>query len=127
MEDVDFDIGIFVDREKLSTTRKKRLLFVCAANAQRSPSFENWFKENKPQYEVRSAGIYHGYPYQINYDILEWADKVYLMDLSQEIFISGRYLEFLYKCEVIGVSDQYSRDSPEIKELIWYWAKKVGL
>jgi predicted protein tyrosine phosphatase len=122
---VDFDIGI--DGEKLSTTRKKRLLFVCAANIQRSPSFESWFKENKPQYDVSSAGIYWGYPIQVNEEILEWADKVYLMDLSQEMFIARRYPEYLRKCEIVGISDQYSRDSNEIKELIWYWCKKVKL
>jgi len=106
---------------------KLKLLFVCAGNAQRSPTFESWFKEHKLQYEVRSAGIYFGYPYQVNQQILEWADKVYLMDLSQEMFISREYLEFLPKCEIIGVSDQYQRDSPELKELIWYWQKKVCL
>jgi predicted protein tyrosine phosphatase len=104
-----------------------KLLFVCAANAQRSPSFENWFKEHRKQYEVRSAGIYFGYPYQVNWDVLEWADKIYVMDLEQEKFISRRYPEFLNKVEVVGCSDQYSRDSAEIKDLIWYWTKKVGL
>lgn len=106
---------------------KTKLLFVCAGNASRSPSFEHWFKENRPQYEVRSAGIYHGYPYQVNSEILNWADKIYLMDLSQEIFISRRYPEFLDRCEVMGVSDQYVPDSPDIKEIIWYWAKKMDL
>ena len=104
-----------------------KLLFICAGNASRSPSFEHWFKENKPQYEVRSAGIYHGYPYQVNAEILKWADKIYLMDLSQEKFISDRYGEYLYKCETIGISDQYIPDSPEIKELIWYWTKRKCL
>jgi len=104
-----------------------KLLFVCAGNASRSPSFETWFKENRPQYEIRSAGTYHGYPYQVNAEILKWADKVFVMDLSQETFISRKYGEYLYKCEVIGISDQYIPHSPEIKELIHYWAKKKGL
>ena len=106
---------------------KIKLLFVCAGNASRSPSFEIWFKKNKPQYEVRSAGVYHGYPYQINYDILNWADKAYLMDISQEMFISSRYPEFLNKCEIIGVSDQYVRESSDINNIIWYWCKKKCL
>jgi len=104
-----------------------KLLFVCSGNTSRSPSFENWFKENRPYYEVRSAGIYHGYPHQVNHEILEWANKIYLMDLSHELFIATRYPEFLYKCEVVGISDQYSPNSPEIKELIWYWTKKIRL
>lgn len=104
-----------------------KLLFVCAANAQRSPSFENWFKKNKPEYDVRSAGIYHGYPYQVNADILKWADKIFVMDLSQEKFISDRYGEYLYKCEVIGISDQYVPFSDDINDLIFYWCKKKCL
>lgn len=104
-----------------------KILFVCAANAQRSPTFEDWFKKNKPQYDVASAGIYYGYPNQVNEEILAWADKIFLMDLSQEIFIKYRYPEFLHKCEIIGCSDQYSRDSSELKELIWYWCNKVKL
>lgn len=104
-----------------------KLFFVCAGNTQRSPTFELWFKEHKPQYEVRSAGIYFGYPFQVNRQILGWADKIYLMDLSQEMFISRKYPEFLPKCEIVGVSDQYQRDSLELRELVWYWSKKVGL
>ncbi len=104
-----------------------KILFVCSGNSSRSPSFERWFKRERPQYDVRSSGIYHGYPYQVNNAILEWADKIYLMDLSHELFIASRYPEYLYKCEVIGISDQYVPDSPEIKNLIWYWAKKKGL
>lgn len=105
----------------------KKILFVCAANIQRSPSFENWFKNNKPQYEVRSAGIYFGYPHQVNSEILEWADNIYVMDLSQELFISRKFPEFMNKVETIGVSDQYSRDSSEIKEIIRYWTVKKSL
>ena len=58
---------------------------------------------------------------------MDRANKIYLMDLSQEMFILRKYPEYLHKCEIIGCSDQYSRDSPEIKELIYYWAKKKGL
>ncbi len=37
---------------------KPKYLFVCEANAQRSPTFETWFKAHRfKEYEVRSAGI----------------------------------------------------------------------
>lgn len=103
------------------------ILFVCAANMQRSPSFERWFKLNKPEYNVKSTGTYYGYPERLSIELLSWANKVYVMDLSQEMFISRKYPEFLHKCEVIGCSDQYSADSPELKELIYFWVNKVGL
>ena len=104
-----------------------KILFVCAANAQRSPTFANYFEENMKDYAIASAGIYHGYPNQVNEEILDWADKIFVMDISQEMFIARRYPEFLNKVEIIGVSDQYSRDSPELKEIIRYWIKKRGL
>ena len=105
----------------------KNLLFVCSGNAARSPSFENWFKENRPQYDVRSAGTNYGCQVELTDELLDWADKVYLMDLSHEMIIARDYPEFLYKCEVVGVDDIYIRDSAEIKNLIWHWAKKKGL
>ncbi len=98
-----------------------KFLFVCAANAQRSPSFENWFKKNRPQYDVKSAGVYHGYPNQVNQEILDWADKIFVMDLEQEMFLRYHYPEVMPKVEVIGCNDQYNRESPEINHLIWYW------
>lgn len=105
----------------------KKLLFVCAGNTQRSPSFEFWFKKNRPQYEVKSAGTAYGYPERMTKELLEWADIIYLMDLEQEMFMARKFPEFLEKTIIIGCSDQYSRESAEINHLIWYWAKKMGL
>lgn len=105
----------------------KKLLFVCEGNEQRSPSFEIWFRENRKMYEVRSAGTAKALPGEINRDVLEWADRVFLMDLEQEIFIKREYPEFLSKCEIIGCSDQYSRESGELNRVIKFWANKRGL
>ncbi len=104
-----------------------KLLFICTGNAQRSPTFEKWFKENKSQYEVKSTGTAYGYPERMTTELLEWADKIFLMDLEQEMFMRRKFPEFLYKTEIIGCSDQYSRDSSQLKGLIWYWANKKGL
>ncbi len=104
----------------------KKLLFVCERNEQRSPSFEKWFCENRPQYEVKSTGTANGYPNRINRELLEWADRVFLMDLEQEIFISREFPDFIYKCEIIGCSDQYSPGA-QLNYLIRYWVKKRGL
>ncbi len=102
-----------------------KLLFICAGNAQRSPSFEIWFKKNRPQYDVRSTGTYYGYPYRMNEELLEWADKIYVMDLEQYMFIHRKYPTFLSKVKVVGCSDQYNRESSEINNLIWFWATKI--
>lgn len=105
----------------------KNILFVCEGNAQRSPSFEAWFRENRPQYNVKSTGTSYGYPERMSKELLEWADVIYCMDLSQEMFIARKFPEFLHKTQVVGCSDQYGRESLDLLRLIEYWVKKTGL
>lgn len=104
-----------------------KLLFICEGNAQRSPTFEIWFKKNRPQYEVKSTGTAYGYPERMTSALLEWADVIYLMDLNQEMFMQRKFPEFVYKTKIIGCSDQYSRESAELYRLIEYWVKKSKL
>lgn len=105
----------------------KKLLFVCEGNAQRSPTFEIWFKEHKPEYETKSTGTAYGYPERLSEELLEWADRVFLMDLEQHMFMTRKFPEFLFKCEIIGCSDQYPRESPQLYRLIDHWVRKRGL
>ena len=108
---------------------KIKLLFICSANTNRSPTFERQFKKLLPKkypevdWEVRSAGCWYGYPYQVDEDILRWADKIYLMDLSHERFILEKYpdAEIIKKLVLVGVSDQYDADGRELIDLIHYW------
>jgi predicted protein tyrosine phosphatase len=105
---------------------KPKYLFVCEANAQRSPTFENWFKAHRfNEYEVRSAGTHWGYPYQVKEaqltDTLVWADRVFVMDLKQYRFIKQRFPSFIDKVTVIGVSDEYNRNSVELFNIIDFW------
>lgn len=105
----------------------KKLLFVCAGNINRSIAFEIWFKEHRPWYEVKSTGTAHGYPERMSKELVEWADRVFLMDLEQEMFVVRKFPEFLFKCEIIGCSDQYDREDPQLNRLIAYWVDKRGL
>ena len=93
-------------------------------NLNRSPSFEHWFRKNHPEHEIRSAGTYYGYPTQVNEECLEWADKIYTMDLEQEMFIAEKYPKYINKVKTIGISDDYDPDSPQIIRLIEYWSRK---
>jgi len=102
----------------------KKILFVCNGNTQRSPTFEKFFKA--PQfaavYDVRSAGIYSGYPYMVNQEVIDWADCIYVMDLEQYKHI---YQHYNVVSKMIGVSDQYMPDSEELIELIDFWFKYI--
>lgn len=103
------------------------LLFVCEGNAQRSPTFELWFKMHRPQYSVKSTGTAFGYPERLNEELLMWADTIYCMDLEQERFIHRRFPEYICKVKIIGCSDQYNRESLQLYRLIEYWTEKEGL
>ena len=105
-----------------------KLLFVCTGNAQRSPTFEEWFQRHRPNnYNVRSAGTDQLAPCQISKELLIWADKIYCMDLEQEKVIVRKFPDHLHKIEVIGVNDDYPRNSPQLINLIEYWVKKKRL
>jgi predicted protein tyrosine phosphatase len=105
--------------------KMKKLLFVCNANTIRSPTFERWFKKNMKEFEVRSSGTHHGYPYKLDKELLEWADRVFVMDQSQKLYIHERWPNLIDKVEVIGISDQYDPDEPDLINLIIYWATRM--
>lgn len=107
--------------------KKTNLLFICMANTNRSPTFERFFKKHyDDKFEVKSSGVYYGYPEQLTESLLLWTDKIFVMDLSQELFIKEHFPNHLKKVEVIGISDQYDPDDPALIELIKYWIKKKG-
>ena len=102
------------------------ILFVCNMNQQRSPTFEGVFRDQS-DHNVKSAGILFGSETELSDDLLEWADKVYVMDLRQELDIVRNFNRFTYKVKTIGVSDEYPRDSPQLINLAVYWGVKEGL
>lgn len=102
-------------------TYKSNIIFICSANVNRSKAFEREFNKLRLDYNCKSAGIWHGYPDQLNKTLLEWTDYLFVMDLSHEVFISKKYPEHLKKVEVIGISDQYDVDDPELVDLFHYW------
>ena len=106
---------------------KKKIMFVCNANCNRSPTFERRVAELMPEWEVRSAGIYAGYPYQVSKETLEWADEIYVMTLDMFKFLEERYPTVLFggrkpkRVEIIGISDDYDPHEPRLVELVDYW------
>lgn len=106
--------------------KMKNLLFVCEGHAQRSPTFEIWFKKNRPQYDVKSVGTSFNFSGIIG-ELLKWADMIFVMDLEQEMYIARKFPEFLEKVVIIGCDDKYPRESPQLFRLIEYWVKKVNL
>lgn len=95
-------------------------MFVCAGNANRSPEFEKYIKQRYSEHDVKSSGIYHAYDTPLK-EGLEWAEAVFVMDLSQSMFIAGRYPAHLHKVHMIGVSDDYDRSTDDLLDIIRFW------
>lgn len=106
---------------------RKKFLFVCSGNVCRSPTFEYWFRKNKPEYEVSSTGTMHSPHSMSRHELFAWADTIFVMDLSHEVYIARYFPEFLEKVEIVGISDQYDPEEYELILLIEYWVKKRGL
>lgn len=102
-----------------------KILFVCNGNINRSPTFEKYFKKHYPQYEIKSSGTHYGYPEKLCEHLLNWADKIYAMDLSQSEYIFKNYKKYWEKVEIIGISDQYDPDDPNLIKLIGFWIKEL--
>ncbi|MFP4442507.1 MAG: protein tyrosine phosphatase [Spirochaetia bacterium] len=58
---------------------RKKILFVCSANLQRSPTAEELYKDDS-RFEVRSAGTSRLAANTINAGIIGWADIVVVME-----------------------------------------------
>jgi len=62
-----------------SASRRRRVLFVCTANEQRSPTAERMYR-GRADLEVASAGVAATLKREMNEDLLDWADVVYVME-----------------------------------------------
>ena len=61
-----------------SDARRERILFVCTANRDRSPTAEDLYA-NDARYEVRSAGTWPHAVTPITRELLTWADRVFVL------------------------------------------------
>jgi len=106
----------------------KKILFICSANTDRSPTFHNWFARHvdDTKYEIKSCGI-NGSSYGsiISEELLKWADYVYVMDLGHFMAIDKKFHEYLEKVTIIGCSDQYSFEEPALISIVEYWADNM--
>lgn len=92
-----------------------RLLFVCTANLNRSPTAAELFRDS-PQHEAKSAGVHPAAATRLTRQAVEWADKVFVMEDWH-----ARKVEELAPgadVEVLGIPDVYPRGDPQLQELL---------
>jgi len=85
---------------------KKKLLFICTLNLQRSPTAEKIFKD---KYDTKSAGVADTAKVPLSSDLLEWADVVFVMEEGHRKFISEKFPNLYMKKKIINldINDRY--------------------
>lgn len=98
---------------------KKKVLFVCTANLQRSPTAEKLFQNWKSIWETKSAGIMSNPDgNKLTQELIDWADLIIVMEP-----LHARHIHTCFDCNpekvrILNIADRYVRDDPElIREL----------
>lgn len=94
------------------------ILFICSKNKWRSRTAETIFKDNG-QHVVRSAGTEASARIRVNQKDINWADKIYVMELKHEYKIRRNFtLTKSTKLEVLGIPDDYPYMNSELIEIL---------
>lgn len=101
-------------------TQKTKLLFVCTGNRDRSPTAEGLFRISS-EYEARSAGTGDFAVQKITQELIDWADKIFVMSEIEDRHLTFLETHFKLKGKAIidlDISDRFKRDSQELIALL---------
>jgi len=100
---------------------KLKVAVVCQCNLNRSPTVAKFLRKHFSYMEIKDAGILFGYPNVVNQELLDWADRVFVMDIEQQKYICDKFPKHP-KIWNIGISDQYDPDEQRLIDLLhWYF------
>ncbi|MDF2447435.1 MAG: phosphotyrosine protein phosphatase [Moraxellaceae bacterium] len=93
----------------------QRILFICSQNKLRSPTAEQVFAQ-EPGLEVLSAGTNHDAENPVTPELLEWADRILVMEGEHRAKLQKRFRQHLNGKKVIclGIPDEYEFMDPEL-------------
>jgi len=98
----------------------ERILFVCTANVDRSPTAEDLYKDDG-RYDVRSAGVAAFATVPLTRDLLLWADRVFVMNEREDqhrTIIRIRFPDVDRPVVDLDVEDRWRRGEPELVGLL---------
>jgi predicted protein tyrosine phosphatase len=97
----------------------RKVLFVCTANLQRSPTAERLFQNWNGIWEAKSAGVMsHPLGNPLTQELIDWADVIITMEQIHAESIQTRFHCATEKLRILNILDKYPRDDPElIREL----------
>ena len=95
---------------------RERILFVCTANVDRSRTAEDLYRQD-PRYEVLSAGTASYAATPVTRELLQWADRVFVMcerrDKHQTL-LKLRFPELTCTVIDLDIEDRWTRGHPEL-------------
>jgi predicted protein tyrosine phosphatase len=97
--------------------KARRVLFVCTANIDRSPTAEALLK-NIGGFEVQSAGIWFNARKRISENLIDWADVIFAMEDQHKEAILNLKPDAENKVIVLKIPDIYQRNDPELIEIL---------
>lgn len=97
----------------------RKVLFVCTANLQRSPTAEKLFQGWNGLWESKSAGIMPEPDCNpLTQQLIDWADMVIVMEQVHRRYIQSHFHCSADKIHVLNIADRYYRDDPELVNLL---------
>lgn len=100
-----------------SSKSARRVLFVCTANIDRSPTAEELLK-GVEGFEVQSAGVWFNARKRISEDLIEWADIIFVMEEFHKEVITALKPDAADKIVVLNIPDIYPRGDPELINIL---------
>jgi predicted protein tyrosine phosphatase len=99
--------------------RKGKLLFICSANSQRSPTAEHLFQNWNGDWKTKSAGTMPEVGCNpLTQELVDWADLILVMESHHCEIVQSIFRTNHEKIKVLHIPDIYVRNDPElIREL----------
>ncbi len=94
----------------------KRILLVCSANIDRSPTAEGLCR-NLQGIEAKSAGVSSYARVPITRELVEWADAIFAMEQKHKTRILEIYPKARSKITVLNIPDIYYCNQLELRKL----------
>ena len=96
-----------------------RLLFICGRNRMRSPTAEARF-DGHEQVQTLSAGVNPDADVPVSAELIEWADRIYVMERAHRDNLNARFGEALRGKRVtcLGIPDRYEYMQPQLIEVL---------
>jgi len=96
-----------------------KVLFVCTANLQRSPTSENLFQGWKGIWGAKSAGIMPDPKGNLlTQELIDWADLIIVMEPIHSQYIHSHFQCSPDKIRTLNIADIYFRDDPELISIL---------